>query len=181
MESDIFIASKVAIHSGIYNCTDNRFFAIVTNFANEPTRIEVDEPLKAELNNFSLEEPTQDEVVKMNRTHIFDQLRLDHLNLEQKNNLLKVIADYENIFYVEEQQLTFTNAIKHKISTRDDVPIHTKSYRYPFCHREEVQRQISKMLDQGIIRPSSGPWTSPVWIVPKKLESSGKKKWRLPG
>lgn len=97
----------------------------------------------------------------------------------KKKNLLKVIAAYENVFYVKGQQLPFTDAIKHRISTRDDVPIHTKSYRYPFCHRDEVQRQISKILDQGIIRPSSSPWTSPVWIVLKKLDAFGQKKWRL--
>lgn len=35
------------------------------------------------------------------------------------------------------------------------------------------------MLDQGIIRPSDSPWSSPIWIVPKKLDASGKRKWRI--
>lgn len=35
------------------------------------------------------------------------------------------------------------------------------------------------MLDQNIIRHSSSPWSSPIWVVPKKPDASGEKKWRL--
>lgn len=92
---------------------------------------------------------------------------------------MKLISQYDDIFFLEGNQLSFTSAIKHTIKTKDEVPIHAKSYRYPFCHRDEVKRQIAQLLDQGIIRHSNSPWTSPVWIVPKKLDASGKKKWRL--
>jgi len=34
------------------------------------------------------------------------------------------------------------------------------------------------MLCDGIIVPSSSPWNSPI-LVPKKLDASGKKKWRI--
>lgn len=35
------------------------------------------------------------------------------------------------------------------------------------------------MLDQGIIGGSNSPYNCPLWIVPKKLDNSGKQKWRL--
>ncbi|CAG4993531.1 unnamed protein product [Colias eurytheme] len=35
------------------------------------------------------------------------------------------------------------------------------------------------MLNQKIIRPSNSPWSSPIWVVPKKQDASGQKKWRI--
>ena len=59
------------------------------------------------------------------------------------------------------------------------MPIAAKTYRYPEVHKNEVKCQISKMLKQGIIRPSVSPWSAPLWIVPKKPGASGEKKWRV--
>lgn len=33
--------------------------------------------------------------------------------------------------------------------------------------------------DKGIIEPSDSPYNAPVWVVPKKSDASGKKKWRI--
>lgn len=46
-------------------------------------------------------------------------------------------------------------------------------------HKEEVRKQITKMLDQGIIRRSFSPWSAPVWVVAKKKDASNVRKWRL--
>jgi hypothetical protein len=35
------------------------------------------------------------------------------------------------------------------------------------------------MLNDGIIVPSTSPWNSPILVIPKKADASGKKKWRI--
>lgn len=35
------------------------------------------------------------------------------------------------------------------------------------------------MLQDDIIRPSTSPWSSPIWVVPKKQDASGKQKLRV--
>lgn len=108
-----------------------------------------------------------------------NDLRLNHLNPEERVALIKTIKQYKDIFHHNDNKLTFTHEIKHEIKTTDNIPVHTKSYRYPYIHKDEVKRQINKMLDDGIIRPSQSPWSSPIWIVPKKMDASGKQKWRI--
>lgn len=67
----------------------------------------------------------------------------------------------------------------HEIPMTTCSPINTKTYRYPEVHKEELNKQIIKMLDEKNIEPSNSPWNSPVWIVPKKSDASGQKKWRI--
>lgn len=112
-------------------------------------------------------------------TNITDQIRTAHMNKEEKTKTLKIIKEFENIFYRPNSDLSFTNAIKHKINTQNNIPIYTKSYRYPYIHKDEVQAQIQDMLNTRIIRHSNSPYSAPIWIVPKKDDASGKKKWRL--
>lgn len=101
------------------------------------------------------------------------------MNQEGKEQIVKLCRKYSDIFHLNNKPLTFTNQVKHCIKTKDELPVYTKSYRYPFIHKPEVQPQIKSMLDQRIIRPSKSPWSSPMWIVPKKADPSGKKKWRI--
>jgi len=35
------------------------------------------------------------------------------------------------------------------------------------------------MLRDEIIQPSTSPWNSPILVIPKKEDASGKKKWRI--
>ena len=178
LDNDLFIQHSVIIHSGLYNVSDNQARVLMSNYSSEPCKINLDQQLLTpEINNFETSTPYDGES-RLPKS-LYEQLRISHLNNDEQNRLLKLIPQHEEVFFIEGDKLTFTSAIKHRIKTKDDLPIHAKSYRYPFCHREEVQRQISKMLEQGIIQHSSSPWTSPVWIVPKKLDASGQKKWRL--
>lgn len=178
LDNDLFIQNNVIIHSGLYNARHNQARVIITNYSSEPCKIKLDQHLLTpEMNNF--ETSTPDDTKHQPASSLYEQLRISHLDSDERSKLLKLINKYEDVFFIEGDKLTFTSAIKHAIKTNDDLPVHAKSYRYPFCHRKEVQNQISKMLEQGIIQHSISPWTSPVWIVPKKLDASGVKKWRL--
>ena len=61
-----------------------------------------------------------------------------------------------------------TNLIKHKINTGDHRPIRQHPRRVPLHLQEEAKGQVKKMLQEGVIEPSSSPWSAPVVLVRKK-------------
>lgn len=72
-----------------------------------------------------------------------------------------------------------THILRHRIPTTDDYPINTKQYRFPQIHKKESNRQVQELLEGGIIRPSISPYNTPIWIVPKKVDSQDNKRWRM--
>lgn len=119
--------------------------------------------------------------LRLSRTQkLRKELRVTHLNQEEQQSLFKICDKFSDIFYLDGDQLSSTNSIQHEINTDPQKgPIHTKTYRYPEVHKAEVNTQITKMLNDGVIRPSTSPWSSPLWVVPKKKDASGKIKWRV--
>lgn len=169
------------IHDCLTTVTNNRGFVEIENPTRNDIILSLDRPAQASIFNIECtrtehlgNQPNPDRAKE-----VLSRLRVDHLNEEEKANITSLCSQYSDVFHIEGEPLTFTNKIKHSIKTTDEIPIYTKSYRYPFVHRQEVADQITKMLEQGIIRPSDSAWSSPIWVVPKKVDASGKQKWRI--
>ena len=60
-----------------------------------------------------------------------------------------------------------THLIEHDIILHNDTPVHVRPRPVPFHLRDVVQNQISKMLELGVIKKSTSPWSSPILLVPK--------------
>lgn len=179
IEQDIELHPNARILSGLYTSKNFKANVLISNVSKEPLELKISKPLIAELNNFEDNFSVTELEQNSKNNELFSQLRINHLNAEEKRKLLQLVSSYKSTFYLKSEKLTFANTIKHKIDTKDDIPIQAKSYRYPYSLKHEVQKQIQDLLRQGIIRPSNSPWSSPIWVVPKKLDASGEKKWRL--
>ena len=110
---------------------------------------------------------------------IADKINQNHLNNEEKSLLKNALVENRDLFFNEGDNLTFTHEIKHEIKLKQENPIYCKIYRYPQIQEKEIESQIKDMLKQGIIRESNSPYNSPLWIVPKKMDNSKIKKYRI--
>lgn len=79
-----------------------------------------------------------------------------------------------------EDKLTVRNLYKQNIYLQPDAELcFDKKYRLPHWQKKAVEKQMNKMLKVGIIEPTKSEWSSSILLVPKKLDPSGKTKWRL--
>ncbi|KAJ0482832.1 putative nucleotidyltransferase, Ribonuclease H [Helianthus annuus] len=46
-------------------------------------------------------------------------------------------------------------------------PVSSRPYRQPYYQKNEIERQVRELLQQGLIRPSHSPFSSPVLLVKK--------------
>lgn len=101
-------------------------------------------------------------------------------NESLKNDLIDLIREFNDIFYVEGDKVTFTNAAQHEITLKPGTkPIFIKQYRVPQSLIPEMNKQIDELLENDIIEPSNSNWNSPILLVPKKEGPDGKKQHRL--
>ena len=91
----------------------------------------------------------------------------EELSEVQRWSLQKLLDEYKEVFVRRDFRLGSTGVVEHEIHT------HGPPIRQPYRHqnpevRRQEQEQLKEMLEQGIVRPSSSPWASPVVIVKRK-------------
>ena len=111
---------------------------------------------------------------------VIAKLKDDNLNEEEKKLLREICFKYQDVFYLPGDKLSCTTAAKHTIQLEPGVtPINTRPYMLPESQKEEIDRQVKQLVDDGIVVSSESPWNSPLLIVLKRAWPDGKPKWRM--
>jgi hypothetical protein len=86
--------------------------------------------------------------------------------------LLDRLLDQFGSIFEEPRGLPPARPYDHRIHLLPGTaPVAVRSYRYPHLQKDELERQCAEMPGQGIIRPSTSPFSAPVLLVRKTDKS----------
>ncbi|KAH9724161.1 hypothetical protein KPL70_007389 [Citrus sinensis] len=89
-------------------------------------------------------------------------------------DIQQLLSEFEDVFQ-EPSNLPPLREIDHHIPLKEGTqPINVRPYRYAYFQKAEIEKQVQAMLNVGIIRPSTSPFSSPVLLVKKKDDT-----WRF--
>ena len=57
--------------------------------------------------------------------------------------------------------------LPYDVEVQETVPIRQAPYRLSTQKRDFLRKEVTRLQQQGLIRPSISPWASPVVLVPK--------------
>ncbi|KAK3517143.1 hypothetical protein QTP86_019142, partial [Hemibagrus guttatus] len=86
---------------------------------------------------------------------------------EQQARLCGLLTKYADVFAVCDEDLGYSDRVKHEIHLTDDAPVAQPYRRIPPTQFEEVKEHISGLLRKGVIQESSSPYASPIVLVRK--------------
>ncbi|GFV96508.1 retrovirus-related Pol polyprotein from transposon 17.6 [Trichonephila clavipes] len=91
-----------------------------------------------------------------------DEIVVQHVtNPQIRRELFELISNYEP------KKTEMTN-VSMRIILKDDIPVYQPARRLSFSENQDVNKQIDEWLEQGIVRPSSSEYASPIVLVKKK-------------
>ncbi|GBN10046.1 Transposon Ty3-I Gag-Pol polyprotein [Araneus ventricosus] len=93
---------------------------------------------------------------------------LEGLNEEQRTAVKELLQEFQNLFSPSDSDVGRCNMTQHRINTGNHPPIKQYPRHLPLAKKEEAERLVKEMVDNGIIEESSGPWASPIVLVKKK-------------
>ena len=95
-----------------------------------------------------------------------------NLTHEQSEQLRNLILDFHDVFSKHDYDLGCLETEPYRIQLKGEMPRAAKPYRIPQAQQAILDEQIKKLLEAGIIEPSTSPFAAPICLVRKKNSSA---------
>lgn len=139
------LSETVEILSGISKVQNNLATCLISNNSDENITLCYKRPVDSkpissyEISNSSSESIIKRRRRKFNKTRLAREINsfqtqpafnssLLHTKAEEKEMVINVTTEFQDVFYIESQPLPTSK-------TSDDIPVHTNTYHYPFAKR----------------------------------------------
>ncbi|CAB0016812.1 unnamed protein product, partial [Nesidiocoris tenuis] len=71
--------------------------------------------------------------------------QLDSLNQTEREAILRIIHDFNDLYLLPGDKLSTIPGITHRIRTQTEEPIYVRPYRIPHVYKDEVEKQLIEM------------------------------------
>lgn len=113
------------------------------------------------------------EILELRKTELLpSDFDLDHLNVKEKEEMLQLLMRNYKIFSKSYKTLGETSEVVPDFNLMHSFPLQTKPYPIPNIAKKYAQQEIQKLLDAGIIEPSTSSYSFPILFVKKKSSSN---------
>ena len=93
---------------------------------------------------------------------------------EFKNDYMALLYKYHSCIAKHNFDIGHMPQFAHKIELKDNSvnPVHTKQFPIPFHLKPVLDKYIDNLLEANVIKESSSPWNSPIFLIRKKTDPS---------
>ena len=95
----------------------------------------------------------------------------DNLTDSETERLQELLFNYKHVFSISDRDLGTTHMVQHRIDTGDALLIRIQPRRTSPWKHDEIERQVTNLLQQGKVKESSSPWSFSVVLATKKDDS----------
>jgi len=92
----------------------------------------------------------------------------EELDDEQRKAVADLLYKYDDVFSKGEFDVGRTHLISHHIDTGQNRPIRQQLRRHPTAYLQAIDDYVEQLLENDIIEPSAGPWSSNIVVVKRK-------------
>ncbi|XP_061180635.1 uncharacterized protein LOC133189248 [Saccostrea echinata] len=94
--------------------------------------------------------------------------------VEVKSQAVELVKEFADVFAVDDLDLGKFSEMEHRIDTGDALSVKQRMRHTPAVIQGEEEGRLDKMLEAGVIQPSSSDWASAPVLVRKK---DGSVRW----
>ena len=124
-------------------------------------------PLHPEATALTINSTNNNQQTQAERSKVLELFDTNKCQDEYKDQLKEVLWNNINSFAATHHELGRYEIIKHDIELSDSTPIKQKYRRIPPHMFDTVKEELNKLHEQGVIRPSMSPRSSPISIAVK--------------
>ena len=79
-----------------------------------------------------------------------------------------LLYNYQHLFFLSDEDLCTTHMVQNRIEIGSVLPIRQQPRCTSPWEHDEIERQVNDLLQEGKVKESSSPWSSPIMLVTKK-------------